>query len=47
MKKTCTVLGLDSCTDLDLAFTPAANLIPLRRIALAEGRYPGLWEIEQ
>lgn len=31
------VRGLDACLDLDLGFTPATNLLQLRRIALAEG----------
>ena len=29
--------GLGECLDLDLAFTPATNLVQLRRMALAEG----------
>ena len=29
--------GLDGCIDLDLGFTPATNLLQLRRIALAVG----------
>ena len=32
------VPGLATCVDLDLAFTPATNLLPLRRLALAEGQ---------
>ncbi len=32
------VPGLESCVDLDLDFTPATNLLPLRRLALAEGQ---------
>ncbi len=38
--------GLESCTDLDLAFTPATNLIQLRRVALTEGQaadVPAAW----
>jgi hypothetical protein len=31
------VPGVRGCTDLDLAFTPATNRIPLRRLALAVG----------
>ena len=33
-----TVPGLDTCVDFDLGFTPATNLIPLRRLALADGQ---------
>jgi len=29
--------GLESCLDLDLAFTPATNLLQLRRLSLAPG----------
>jgi hypothetical protein len=29
---------VDGCTDVDLAFTPATNLLPLRRLALAPGQ---------
>lgn len=29
--------GLDGCTDIDLAFTPATNSIPIRRLALKVG----------
>jgi uncharacterized protein len=29
---------LDRCVDLDLGFTPATNLIQLRRVSLAEGQ---------
>jgi hypothetical protein len=29
--------ALDGCEDLDLAFTPATNLIPVRRLALEAG----------
>lgn len=29
--------ALDGCIDLDLAFTPATNLIPVRRLGLAVG----------
>lgn len=28
---------LDGCLDVDLAFSPATNLLPIRRLALAEG----------
>lgn len=31
------VPGLDDCLDLDLGFTPATNLLPIRRLALAVG----------
>lgn len=31
------VAGIDDCQDLDLGFTPATNLIPIRRLALAVG----------
>ncbi|MEH3087220.1 MAG: putative glycolipid-binding domain-containing protein [Xylophilus ampelinus] len=31
------VPGLAHCIDLDLGFTPATNLLPLRRLALAAG----------
>lgn len=40
------VSGLESCIDLDLGFTPATNLLPLRRLALAEGQttdVPAAW----
>ena len=40
------VPGLGDCVDLDLGFTPAANLSQLRRIALAEGQgadVPAAW----
>jgi hypothetical protein len=40
------VHGLESCIDLDLGFTPATNLLPLRRLNLAEGRgadAPAAW----
>lgn len=40
------VSGLGDCVDLDLAFTPATNLLPLRRLALAEGQAadaPAAW----
>jgi len=30
--------GLENCVDLDLGFTPATNLLALRRLALAEGK---------
>lgn len=29
--------GLDGCIDIDLAFTPATNTIPIRRLALGVG----------
>jgi uncharacterized protein len=32
------VPGLGDCVDLDLDFTPATNLIHIRRLALAEGQ---------
>jgi hypothetical protein len=32
------VPGLESCVDLDLGFTPATNLLQLRRVALADGQ---------
>jgi hypothetical protein len=38
--------GLASCVDLDLGFTPATNLLPVRRLALAEGQaaeVPAAW----
>ena len=31
------VVGLDDCVDVDFGFTPATNLLQLRRIALAVG----------
>jgi uncharacterized protein len=31
------VPGLEGCVDLDLGFTPATNVLPVRRLALAEG----------
>ena len=40
------VAGLESCVDLDLAFTPATNLLHLRRVALPEGLaadFPVAW----
>jgi hypothetical protein len=40
------VPGLESCVDLDLAFTPATNLLQLRRLALVEGQAadaPAAW----
>ncbi len=40
------VPGLRSCVDLDLGFTPATNLLQLRRLALAEGQAadaPAAW----
>lgn len=32
------VPGLEGCVDLDFGFTPATNLLQLRRLALAEGQ---------
>jgi hypothetical protein len=32
------VPGLDGCIDLDFGFTPATNLLHLRRTGLAEGQ---------
>lgn len=32
------VASLENCIDLDLGFTPATNLLPLRRLDLAEGQ---------
>jgi hypothetical protein len=40
------VPGLERCVDLDFGFTPATNLVPLRRLALAEGQgadAPAAW----
>lgn len=40
------VSGLDDCLDVDLGFTPATNVLPLRRLALAVGRgadAPAAW----
>lgn len=40
------VSNLESCVDLDLGFTPATNLLQLRRLALAEGQAadaPAAW----
>jgi uncharacterized protein len=40
------VPNLDTCIDLDLSFTPATNLLPLRRLDLAEGQatdVPAAW----
>jgi hypothetical protein len=40
------VPGLESCIDLDLSFTPATNLLQIRRLALAEGQAahaPAAW----
>jgi hypothetical protein len=43
--------GLERCVDLDLGFTPATNLLQLRRIALAAGEgadVPVAWlDVEQ
>lgn len=38
--------ALDDCVDLDLGFTPATNLLPIRRLALAAGEAadaPAAW----
>jgi uncharacterized protein len=44
------VPGLERCVDLDLGFTPATNLLPIRRLALAAGEAaeaPAAWlEVE-
>ncbi len=40
------VPGLERCLDLDLGFTPATNLLPLRRLALVVGQAadaPAAW----
>jgi uncharacterized protein len=40
------VSGLDNCIDVDLGFTPATNLLPIRRLALAVGEAadsPAAW----
>lgn len=40
------VSGLETCVDLDLGFTPATNLLPIRRLDLAEGEAadaPAAW----
>jgi hypothetical protein len=40
------VPGLEGCVDLDFGFTPATNLLQLRRLALAEGQgadAPAAW----
>lgn len=40
------VLGLEGCVDLDLGFTPATNVLPIRRLALAVGgaaEAPAAW----
>lgn len=40
------VSGLEGCIDVDLGFTPATNLIPIRRLALAVGAgadVPAAW----
>ncbi|HVU51807.1 MAG TPA: putative glycolipid-binding domain-containing protein [Polyangia bacterium] len=40
------VPGLEACVDLDLGFSPATNLLQLRRLALAEGQAadaPAAW----
>lgn len=41
-----TVPGLESCLDLDFGFTPATNVLPLRRLNLATGESaeaPAAW----
>ena len=40
------VSGLEHCVDLDLGFTPATNMLQIRRLALAEGQAadaPAAW----
>lgn len=40
------VVGLEHCTDLDLGFTPATNLLSIRRLALEVGQaaeVPAAW----
>ena len=40
------VSGLEGCIDVDLGFTPATNLLPIRRLALREGDHasaPAAW----
>ncbi|HLT90316.1 MAG TPA: putative glycolipid-binding domain-containing protein [Woeseiaceae bacterium] len=40
------VPGLEACLDLDLGFTPATNVLPLRRLELGEGEAadaPAAW----
>jgi uncharacterized protein len=40
------VAGLEACVDLDLGFTPATNLLPIRRLALLPGQAadaPAAW----
>lgn len=40
------VPSLENCVDLDLGFTPATNLLPLRRLDLADGQAaeaPAAW----
>jgi hypothetical protein len=40
------IAGLANCVDLDLGFTPATNLLPVRRLDLAEGQSadaPAAW----
>ena len=40
------VPGLDRLVDLDLGFTPATNLLPLRRVPIADGEtveLPAAW----
>jgi uncharacterized protein len=36
------VPDVDGCTDVDLAFTPATNTLPIRRLALAVGGRAGV-----
>jgi hypothetical protein len=41
------ISGLDECVDLDLGFTPATNLLPIRRLARnAKHAMHHLWEEE-
>ncbi len=40
------ISGMEDCVDLDLGFTPATNLLPLRRLDLADGQTaeaPAAW----
>ena len=36
------VPAVDGCDDVDLSFTPATNLLPIRRLRLAEGTRTGV-----
>jgi hypothetical protein len=41
-----TAPNLEACADLDLGFTPATNVLPIRRLELAEGQAadaPAAW----